>query len=149
MTVSWRYYLLFMTKNNDHYCDCILPTNVVITICYINIRFAQNTTQTLIGGELKTTPAFVRVSARWRCLGNKLTVRLALGRFVVRHLVGNSVLVWMGFKSKASIKMLVLINKIKKTNLWKASNQLICYSHYLFQLTSILLVKTKKQLILQ
>ena len=53
MTVSWRYYLLFMTKNNDH-CGCILPTNVVeIAICYIKIRFAQSTAQTLIGGEPK------------------------------------------------------------------------------------------------
>ena len=43
-----------MTKINDHNCGCILPTNVVdITMCYIDIRFAQNTTQTLIGGDLK------------------------------------------------------------------------------------------------
>ena len=27
------------------------------------IRFAQNTTQTLIGGQLKTTPVFINVSA--------------------------------------------------------------------------------------
>ena len=50
MTVSWRYYLLFMTKNIDH-CGCILPTNVVdLAMRYENIRFAQSTTQTLIGG---------------------------------------------------------------------------------------------------
>ena len=53
-----------MTKNNDHNFGCVLPTNVVdITRCYIDIRFAQNTTQTLIGGELKATPAFINVSA--------------------------------------------------------------------------------------
>ena len=41
---------------------CILPTNIVdIAICYTNIRFAQSTTQTLIGGELKTTLADVAV----------------------------------------------------------------------------------------
>ena len=63
MTVSWRYYLLFMTKNNDH-GGCILPTNVVdIAMCYINIGFTHGTTQTLIGGELKTTLAFINVSA--------------------------------------------------------------------------------------
>ena len=45
-----------MTKNNDHNCDCILPTNVVdiiIHVCYIGIRLAQNATQTLIGKDLK------------------------------------------------------------------------------------------------
>ena len=53
-----------MTKNNDHNCGCILPTDVVlIAICHIDIRFAQNTTQTLIGGELKTTPVFINISA--------------------------------------------------------------------------------------
>ena len=41
-----------MAKNNDHSCGCILPTNVVdIAICYIDIRFALNSTQTLIGGD--------------------------------------------------------------------------------------------------
>ena len=45
------------------HCGCILPTNVVdIAIRCINIRSAQNTTQTLIGGELKTTPAFINIS---------------------------------------------------------------------------------------
>ena len=53
--------MLFMT-NNGHDCGCILPTNVVdITMCYIDIRFTQNTTQTLIGGELKPAPAFINV----------------------------------------------------------------------------------------
>ena len=52
-----------MTKKYDH-CGGILPTNVVdIAICYINIRFAQSATQTLIGGELKTKPALINVSA--------------------------------------------------------------------------------------
>ena len=42
------------------YIVIILPTTVVgITI---EIRFAQNTTQTLIGGELETTPAFINAS---------------------------------------------------------------------------------------
>ena len=51
-------------KNNDHNRGCILPMIVVdITICYIDIRFAQNTTQTLIGGELKATQGFINVSA--------------------------------------------------------------------------------------
>ena len=39
-----------MTKNNDHSCGCTrkLTRNVVdITMCYNDIRFAQNTTQTL------------------------------------------------------------------------------------------------------
>ena len=36
---------------------------VDITTCYIDIRFAQNTTQTVIGGELKTAPAFINVLA--------------------------------------------------------------------------------------
>ena len=54
MTVSFRHYLLFMTKINDHNYGCILPTNVVdIIICYISIRLAQNATQTLIGKDLK------------------------------------------------------------------------------------------------
>ena len=53
-----------MTKNNNHNCGCILPTKVVdITMCYIDIRFAQNTTQTLIGGALETTPASINFSA--------------------------------------------------------------------------------------
>ena len=84
-----------MAKNNDHNCGCILPTNVVvITIWYNNMSwFAQNTTQTLIGGETKTTPAFINVSAGHCCRVNKLTARLTLGRFVVRHFVGNFVLV--------------------------------------------------------
>ena len=43
-------------KNNDHTCGCMLPTTVV------DIRFAQNATQTLIGGELTTTPGFINVS---------------------------------------------------------------------------------------
>ena len=57
----------------------LLPTTVVdITMCSIEIRFAQNTTQNLIGGELETMPVFINVSA---------------GRFVVRRSVGNFVLV--------------------------------------------------------
>ena len=61
MTVSERYYLLFMAKNNDH-CGCILPTNVVdIAMCHIIIRLAQSTTQTQIGGELETTLALINV----------------------------------------------------------------------------------------
>ena len=65
MSVSWRSYSLFMTKNNDHNnCGCILPTNIVdITTCYIDVKFAQNTLQTVIGGEIETMPAFVNVSA--------------------------------------------------------------------------------------
>ena len=51
-----------MTKNKDYICGCILPTNVVdITMCYVDIRFVQNTTQTLIGDELKTTLASINV----------------------------------------------------------------------------------------
>ena len=74
MTVSWRYYLLFMTEINDH-CGCMLPTNVIDkAMCYINIRFAQSTTQTLIGGELKTTLAFIHVPVSWHCRVNKLRV---------------------------------------------------------------------------
>ena len=64
MTVSRIYYLLFMTKNKYHNCGCILPMAVVdVTICYIDTRFSQNTPQTVIGGELKLTPAFINVSA--------------------------------------------------------------------------------------
>ena len=89
MTVSWICCLLFRTKNNDH-CGCILPNNVVdIAMCYINIRFAQSTTQTLIGGELKPTLAFIDVSAGWRCRVNIPMARLTLGRFVVRNFYGN------------------------------------------------------------
>ena len=63
MDVFWICYLLFKTKNND-LCDCILPTNFVdIDMCYINIRFAPSTTQTVIGGELKTTLGFINVLA--------------------------------------------------------------------------------------
>ena len=86
--------MLFMTKNNDHNYGYILPTNVVdIAMCYNDIRFAQNATKILIGGELKTTPDFINVSASLRCRVNKLTARLTLGRFVVRRFVGNFVLV--------------------------------------------------------
>ena len=42
-----------MTKNKYHTWGCILPMAVVdVTICYIDTRFAQNTPQTVIGGEL-------------------------------------------------------------------------------------------------
>ena len=51
-----------------------LSTNDII-MCYVDIRFAQNTAQTLIGGELETTPAFINVSAGGRCRANKLTAR--------------------------------------------------------------------------
>ena len=38
--------------------------NVVdINMFYINIKFAQNTMQTLIGGELKTKTAFINLFA--------------------------------------------------------------------------------------
>ena len=37
------------------------------------IRFAQNTTQTLIGGQLKITPAFINISAGQRYYLNKTT----------------------------------------------------------------------------
>ena len=71
--------------------------NVVdIAMCYINIRFAQSTMHTLIGGELKTTLAFINVSATWHCRVNKLTARLTLGRFIVRRSVGHFVLVCIG-----------------------------------------------------
>ena len=53
-----------MTTNNYQNRGFILPTNVVgIIVRYVDILFAQNTTQTLIGGELKTAPAFTNVSA--------------------------------------------------------------------------------------
>ena len=66
LTVSWRYYLLFMAKYYDH-CGYILPANGVdIAICYINIRSAQSSSKTLIGAELKTTLAFINVSVSWR-----------------------------------------------------------------------------------
>ena len=59
----------------------------------------QNTTQTVIGGELETTPAFINVAADWRCRVNKMTALLMLGRFIVRHFVGNFMLVWqMGLR---------------------------------------------------
>ena len=48
---------------------------MIYVMCYVDIRFAQNTTQTLIGGELETTPAFINVSAGGRCRANKLTAR--------------------------------------------------------------------------
>ena len=38
-------------------------TVVDITMRYIEIRLAQIITQTLIGGELETTPAFINASA--------------------------------------------------------------------------------------
>ena len=85
-----------MTTNNYQNRGFILPTNVVgIIVRYVDILFAQNTTQTLIGGELKTAPAFTNVSASWNCCVNKLTAHLALGSFIVRRFVGNFVLVWM------------------------------------------------------
>ena len=41
-----------MAKSNDHSCGYILPTNVVdIAMCYIDISFALNSMQTLIGGN--------------------------------------------------------------------------------------------------
>ena len=86
-----------MTKNNDYNCGCILPTNVVdVIMFYIDIRFAQNTTQTLIGGKLKTTPAFDNVSAGWPCRVDKPMARLMLGRIFARSFVGDFVLAWMG-----------------------------------------------------
>ena len=43
---------------------CILPTQIVdITMCYMSIRLAQNSTQKLIGGEQKPTPTFNNVLA--------------------------------------------------------------------------------------
>ena len=42
------------------------------------IRFAQNTTQTLIGGQLKITPAFINVSAGQRFYLNKTTASSVL-----------------------------------------------------------------------
>ena len=42
------------------------------------MKFAQNTTQTLIGGQLKTISAFIDVSAGRRYV-NKLTAHLMLG----------------------------------------------------------------------
>ena len=97
-----------MTKKYDH-CGGILPTNVVdIAICYINIRFAQSATQTLIGGELKTKLALINVSASWRCELNKLTARLTLGRFIVRRFVGNFMLVCIGLKSFAKFTFTAL-----------------------------------------
>ena len=71
-----------MTKINDHSFGCISPTKVVdIAMCYIGITFAQNTLQALIGGELKTTPAIIKVSAGSRCFVNRPRVPLTLGRF--------------------------------------------------------------------
>ena len=49
-----------------------------IAICYIIIRFAQSTAQTLIGGELKTTLAFFNVSASWRGADLSLDVSLVI-----------------------------------------------------------------------
>ena len=48
------------------------------------IWFAQITTQTLIGGELKTTPAFINVVAGGRCYMNKPTARSTLRKFIVK-----------------------------------------------------------------
>ena len=64
-------------------------------MCQIGIRLAQNTTQTLIGGELKTMPVFINVLASLRFGANKLAARLTLSRFVVRRFDGNFVLVRM------------------------------------------------------
>ena len=61
--------------------------------------YKVRTALTLIGGELKTMPAFINVSAGWRCRVNKPTACLTLDRFVVRRFVGNFVLVWMGRNS--------------------------------------------------
>ena len=53
-----------MTKNNDHSDGCILPRKVVdITMCCIEVSSAQKTTQTLLGGGQKTTPAYINFSA--------------------------------------------------------------------------------------
>ena len=65
-------------------------------MCYIIISFQQSTTQTLIEGELKLTLAFINVSAGWRRRGNILTARLTLGKFFVRRLVDNFMLVRIG-----------------------------------------------------
>ena len=56
------------------------------------MRFAQSTTQTLIGGELKTMLAMFR-PADVACRVNKLTACLTLGRFIARCFVGNFVFV--------------------------------------------------------
>ena len=98
-----------MTKRKDPTCGCqgpntkykvhypiqrnvylvlLLPTNVVdITVCYIEIRFAQNTTQTLIGCELETTPASINVLVGRQCHVNIPTACLTRDRFVVRRYV--------------------------------------------------------------
>ena len=66
---------------------------------YHVIRFAQNTTQTLIGDELKTAPALINILAD-RCGSvNKLTACLTLGKFVVKHFVADFVLVRMDLKT--------------------------------------------------
>ena len=57
------------------------------------IGFAQNTTQTLIGDQLKTTPAFINVLAGQRCNVNKPIVRLTLGKIIVKRFVGKFVFV--------------------------------------------------------
>ena len=46
-----------MTKSNDYNWP------LYIAMCKVGIRFAYNTTQTLIDGELKTTPALINVAA--------------------------------------------------------------------------------------
>ena len=98
MPVSWIYYLLFRDKNLRVIIEgCISPTTFTDnTMCWIGIKLTQNTTQTLIGGELKTMPTFPNVLVSWRGCVNKPMERLPLGRFVVRRFVANFVLVRMG-----------------------------------------------------
>ena len=86
---------------------------------YINIRFAQSTTQTLIEGELKTTLAFINVSASCRCGVNKLPAHLTLGRFTVKRFVGNFVLLCIGLKSLRQCRFKkVLQYKVELTYMW-------------------------------
>ena len=55
-------------------------------------RFAQNTAQTVIGNDLKTLPAFIKVLAGRRCV-NKPTARLVMSKFINRRIDANFVLV--------------------------------------------------------
>ena len=54
--------------------------------------FAQNTTQTLIGGQLKALLAFLNVLAGRGCYVNKPTAHFTLDSFVVRRFVAIFVL---------------------------------------------------------
>ena len=74
MAASQGGYLLLYNKKKEIIID--VAFYLVLSYDRNGIRFEQDTTQTVISGQLKTMPAFIDVSAGRRCYMNKMTACL-------------------------------------------------------------------------